>query len=103
MDSIVAKLSEIEFTAEAIVAQAETQKSEIEKNFQEKRNEFDLKLEADTQKKLQTIRDTANERMEELLGIQRQKNQSTIEALRQEFEANHTCYAREILQHITEV
>lgn len=103
MDSIVEKLSDIEETAEAIVTHAEDQKFEIERQLQEKRDKFDQELEAQTQKKLEHIRAEAGAKVEQILEGQRQKNLSTIDALKKDFEENHTVYAQEILKRITEV
>lgn len=103
MDSIVEKLSDIEATAEAIVDHAEAQKFEIEQQIQLKRDKFDEELEADTQKKLEHIRAEAAEKVDQILEGQRQKNQATIDALKKDFEKNHTAYAQEILRHMTEV
>lgn len=103
MNSIVSKLSDIEKTAEAIVAHAEDQKPAIEHEIQAKRDAFDEKLEQDTQAKLESIRNRMNENTDRILEEQRQKNRSSIEALLQDFELNHTKYAKEILKQITEV
>lgn len=103
MDSIVEKLSHIETTAEAIVERAEARKCEIEQQIQSRRDKFDEDLETETQKKLEHIRGRANEKVEQILDGQRRRNQSTIEALKKDFETNHTAYAQEILKHIIEV
>lgn len=103
MDSIVDKLSEIESAAEAIVQHAEAQKPAIEKEMQAKRDTFDLAQEQETQEKLQAIRLELKEKMDCLLDEQRTKNQETIEALINDFEANHTKYVQKILKNITEV
>lgn len=103
MDSVVTRLAEIESTTESIVAHAETQKFQVEKEIQEKRNAFDHELEVDTQEKLDVIRNNAEAKVEEILSVLRKKNQATIDALQLDFDAHHTDYAKEILQHITEV
>ena len=103
MDSVIQKLADIETTAEAIVEHAQEQKSEIEKRIQAKRDQFDKKLEEDTQKKLLEIRTAAEEQMNQVLEEQREKNRSTIDALKEEFQEYHSKYAREILNQITEV
>ena len=95
MNTVVKKLADIEATAEAIVEHAQAQKSEIEKKIQAQRDQFDRELEDKTQKQLAQIRQKAEE--------QREKNSSTIDNLKKEFEENHTAYAREILAHIVEV
>ena len=92
MDSVVERLSEIEKTAEDIVEHAEKQKAEIEHQIQNERDVFDRETEQATQEKMDAV-------MEE----QREKNQKLLEELRKEYEENHEAYAREILEHITEV
>lgn len=103
MDSIVNKLSEIETAAAAIVEHAESRKAELEREMQEKRDQFDARLEEDTQKKLQQIREDLEQKMSEVLAGQKTLNSSTMDALKADFEANHTAYANNILQHIIEV
>ena len=98
MNTVVKKLADIEATAEAIVEHAQAQKSEIEKKIQTQRDRFDTELEDRTRKQLAQIRQEADEKME-----RREKNRSTIDNLKKEFEENHTAYAREILAHIAEV
>ena len=46
---------------------------------------------------------TAKEKMDAVMEEQREKNQKLLEELRKEYEENHEAYAREILEHITEV
>ena len=45
----------------------------------------------------------AKEKMDAVMEEQREKNQKLLEELRKEYEENHEAYAREILEHITEV
>lgn len=103
MDTVVKKLADIEATAEAIVEHAQAQKSEIEKKIQFQRDRFDAAIEDETQKQLSKIRQDAETKMEQILSEQREKNHSAIDNLKKEFEENHTAYAREILERITEV
>ena len=86
MNSVIEKLAEVEETAEAIVEHARQQKSEIEKQIQEERNQFDRDLE-----------------VEKVLDRERKKNQTSIDALKQEYEENHEIYAEEIVRHMIEV
>lgn len=103
MDTVVKKLADIEETAEAIVEHAQAQKSEIEKKIQNQRDRFDAAIEDETRKQLEQIRKDADAKMERILKEQREKNRSTIDNLKNEFEENHSAYAREILAHIVEV
>ena len=45
MNSVIEKLAEVETTAETIVEHARQQKSEIERQIQEERDQFDRDLE----------------------------------------------------------
>lgn len=102
MDTIVKKLSEIEHAAEAVVAHAEEQKSELEKEIQARRDAYDAELEQKTQKELLAIRSGLEKQMEEVLKKQEDKNQSAIEQMRRDFEQKHTVYATDIVRHIIE-
>ena len=103
MNSIIDRLSDIETTAEAIVANAEAQKPAIEREIQDKRDKFDEDLERETQEKIQAIRSRLKEEMDRVLDEQRIRNRATIDNLLKDFETNHTAYAKKILSHITEV
>ena len=79
MDSVIEQLAEIETTAEAIVDHAEEEKHKIEKRIQAERDQFDEELEAETQKKLVAIKKEADERMEQVMAEQREKNSFMLE------------------------
>ena len=49
MESIINQLTEIESAASAIAEHAELQKSVLDKEYEEKRKQFDLDLEQETQ------------------------------------------------------
>lgn len=102
MESIVEKLAEIEKTAESIVEHAQARKTEVEREIQAKRDDFDRKLDAYTKAELEKIRAQAEAQMDQVLEEQRIQNRSEIERLNEEYEKNHTRYAREILKKITE-
>ena len=56
MDSVIDKLTEIEQTASAIVAHAEEEKAEIDREYDERRKKFDQKLEEETMVRIERIR-----------------------------------------------
>lgn len=103
MDSIVNKLSEIESAANAIVEHAEKQKDVLDEQYQKKREEFDAKLEADTQKQIDEIRKKMEDKISNTLGSQSGCSSDTIEAIKKEYDEHHTEYAQKILAKITEV
>lgn len=103
MESVIEKLAEIEAAAESIVAHAQDQKAEIDRQLQKERDEFDCDIERKTQEKLTKIRQESEEKMNAFLKEQREKNSSVIQYLKQDFEKNHAAYAGEILKNIIEV
>ena len=103
MDSIINKLTEIEDAATAIVAHAEDQKAVLDSEYDKKRRDFDAALEADTQARIQAIREQLEKDTARTLDTQSGENTASIEALQKEYEEKHTEYAREILRRITEV
>lgn len=103
MDSVLGKLSEIEAAASAIVDHAENQKDVLEEEMQKRRDEFDTRLEADTQKKIQEIRTELKKKTDEVLSSQTGSSSQNIDAITKEFEEKHALYAQQILSRITEV
>ena len=103
MKSVIEKLAEIEATAQAIVEHAEVRKHDVEKEVMLMRKEFDEQLEKETSEKLQKIRAEREEKLNLKMEEERQKNACVIEHLKQEFDENHTVYAKEILKNILEV
>ena len=103
MDSIVKKLSEIESAAAAIVRHAEEQKEVLDHEFREKRNQFDEELEKKTMEKINEIRSKLEKKTSSLLDEQSSDNNDSIALLKQQYEINHTKYAKDILKRITEV
>lgn len=103
MDSIVKKLSEIESAAAAIVRHAEEQKEVLDHEFREKWNQFDEELEKKTMEKINEIRSELEKTTSSLLDEQSGENNDSIALLKQQYEINHTKYAKDILKRITEV
>lgn len=103
MDGMIKRLAEIEETAEAIVASAEEQKFEVEKEIQKKRDEFDRQLNEETARRLEEIRAEGQKKVDKALEEEYAKNHSAIDRLEADFAQHHAEYAEEILRHITEV
>ena len=103
MESIVNKLTEIEDAASAIVANAEEQKEALDKEYEQKRRNFDTELEEQTQARLSSIRRELEKNTSGILESQSGASEDTIRALEKEYEEKHTEYAHEILRRITEV
>ena len=103
MKSVIEKLAEIEATAQAIVEHAEVRKHDVEKEVMLMKKEFDEKLERETTEKIQEIREEREEKVNQMMEEERTKNARVIKQLKEEFDKNHTVYAKEILKNILEV
>ena len=52
---------------------------------------------------LQPLKKEADERMEQVMAEQREKNSFMLEHLQKEYDGNHELYAKEIVRRIVEV
>lgn len=102
MDNIIERLSEIDHSAEAIVAHAEMEKTNLETQIQNRRDAFDAELEETTQRKLDEIKQGMERQMSDIMAGQRRQNESAIKKLEEDFEKKHTAYAKEVVRHIIE-
>ena len=103
MKSVIERLDDIENTARSIVAKAEEDKSPVEQEIQEQRDQFDKELDEKTQAELTRIREDGKRQVDELLKSQREKNHEAVQTLEKEYETAHAVYAEGILRHIIEV
>ena len=71
--------------------------------MREKRNQFDEELEKKTMEKINEIRSELEKTTSSLLDEQSGENNDSIALLKQQYEINHTKYAKDILKRITEV
>ena len=67
MDSVINKLTEIEQTASAIVAHAEAEKEKLDREYEEKRKVFDLRMEEETKARIEKIQEGLEHDKENLL------------------------------------
>ena len=93
MDSVIDKLTEIEQTASAIVAHAEEEKAEIDREYDERRKKFDQKLEEETMVRIERIREGLESDKKHLLTGQEESSRELIASLQEEYTKNHTVYA----------
>ena len=103
MDFIIKKLAKIEETAEAIVENAEKQKFEVEKEIQEKRDEFDRQMDSEVMERVEAIRAEGKKKMDQLLDAEYEKHHEAIDQLETEYAEHHTEYAKEVIKRILEV
>ncbi len=102
MESAVNELEEIEEAAQAIVAKAQEQKADIDKEIQQKQDEYDAKLEADTKAQIDKIHQDGTDQMNRAVESISAKGAQHLADLKVEYAQHHTEYAQEILKNILE-
>ncbi len=102
MDSATEEMEEIEAAAEAIVAKAQEQKADIDKEIQQKQDAFDAKLMADTKAQIDKLHEDGTDQMNRAVESISAKSAQHVADLKVEYAQNHTEYAQEILKNILE-
>ncbi len=103
MDNVVAKLSEIEAAAVAIVTNTEVQKKEYDQKIQKEKQEFDATLTEQTNQTIQSIKDEFQKMLDEQLQTIKTDSENALKAFQQEYDQHHESYAAQIIKRITEV
>lgn len=98
MDMIVDRLSAIENAATRIIDSASLEKDQLKEQFQAKTEQFDARIDRETQQKLRVLQEELDARMaDELSGLKRD-TEHAIRMMEKDYETNHEKLAGEILQ-----
>lgn len=100
MDNIINQLSHIEDTAVRIMESANSQKKELALEMDQHTKEFDSQLAAETQKRLNAMQEKLNAEKNAELEKLKSANLEAQNALREKFQANHTSWAKQILNEL---
>lgn len=98
MDMIVDRLSAIENAATRMIDSASLEKDQLKEQFQTKTEQFDARIDRETQQKLKSLQEELDARMaDELSGLKRD-TEHAIRMMEKDYETNHEKLAEEILQ-----
>ncbi|MCI5996541.1 MAG: hypothetical protein MRZ45_11455 [Blautia sp.] len=98
MDMIVDRLSAIENAATRMIDSASLEKDQLKEQFQTKTEQFDARIDRETQQKLKSLQEELDARMaDELSGLKRD-TEHAIRMMEKDYETNHEKLAGEILQ-----
>lgn len=98
MDMIVDRLSAIENAATRMIDSASLEKDQLKEQFQTKTEQFDARIDRETQQKLKVLQEELDARMaDELSGLKRD-TEHAIRMMEQDYETNHEKLAGEIIQ-----
>ncbi|MCI8853855.1 MAG: ATPase [Lachnospiraceae bacterium] len=97
MDTVIARLSEIESAAVRISEDAAQQKKALAKEYEEKTKAFDEEIDAQTDEKLEKLREELQEKADRELKKMHQATQKILEGLDQEYERDHEKISQQLL------
>lgn len=100
MENIINQLSRIEEKAVQIIEAADNQKKEFALEMEQKTNEFDNQLAADTKKRLQKMQEKLNVEKDKELEKLKADNLNFQNTLNQKFQQNHSKWAKELLNEL---
>lgn len=100
MQLILNKLSEIEMTAQEIMEDALSQKTNLSEETEHACMDFDAAQEKETTRRLQEIRRQLNEDKERQLQALRQSTDNHIASMKTYYEKNHRQLSQEICRQI---
>ncbi len=97
MNEIIDRISEIEAASAAIIDDANQKKKEFAGLMEQRMKEFDSQTEAETEKKLASLKQALEEKTEQELARLKSSTLAVQKALRETYRRNHTAYAEQIL------
>lgn len=100
MEDIISKLAEIEAAASQIMGSVSDEKKRLAMEYEASISEFDRKVEADTEAKVQNIRANLEVKMKQELESQKSETQKTLAQMEAYYEAHGKELAKEIYNKI---
>ena len=101
MNNIISKISEIESSAASIMDAASERKKEYTKEMEKKTADFDKEKEAETDEKLNKLREAMEAEMKKQLDAQRRDAREAIQHMEENYRRLHTQYVDQLFQSMT--
>lgn len=101
MDTVIEKISEIESAATSIMNEANERKKAFAKEMEERTAEFDAQLEAETNKRIESLRASMEITMNNRLEKQRNDSKRVLDAMERRYKKNHSQYVEELFYNMT--
>lgn len=101
MDKVIAKISEIESAASAIMEDANERKKAFAEEMKVRTAEFDQKSEAETNQKIDGLRAKMEIDMNRRLEKQRGDSEKILEAMEKRYQEHHSEYVEELFTKMT--
>ena len=100
MEQILQKLSEIEITAQRIMQDADRTKAALSAEMEQQCKDLDLELEQETNRKIQTLRDSLESRKDQELTALRQQTEQHLADLDVYYKENHQQLSEKLFQQL---
>lgn len=102
MEAVISKISDIETAAVSIMDQANARKKEMSQAMALKTEEYDGQMEQATAKRLARLKQELDADTQKQLAVQKQQTEQILQAMENDYQANHEAYARQILKSLIE-
>lgn len=100
MDTVIEKISEIESAATSIMNEANEQKKAFAKEMEDRTAEFDAQLEAETNKRIESLRASMEIIMNNRLEKQRIDSKRVLDAMERRYKEHHNQYVEELFYNM---
>lgn len=97
MEAVLNKISNIETAAVSIMEQANARKKEMSQAMADKTAAYDRQMEESTNERLSRLKQELNAKTQAQLAHQQARSQEVLQAMEDDYRANHTLYAQRIL------
>ena len=100
MDTVIKRISEIEQSAVAVMDDAVARKKAFAAEMEEKTRRFDQTADEETEKKLQSLRQEMETRMNLELSGQKAEAEKQLAQMEKNYELHHEAYVKKLFQEL---
>ena len=100
MDTVIKRISEIEQSAVAVMDDAAARKKAFAAEMEEKTRRFDQTADEETEKKLQSLRQEMETRMNLELSGQKAEAEKQLAQMEKNYELHHETYVKKLFQEL---
>ena len=100
MDTVIKRISEIEQSAVAVMDDAAARKKAFAAEMEEKTRRFDQTADEETEKKLQSLRQEMETRMNLELSGQKAEAEKQLAQMENNYELHHEAYVKKLFQEL---
>ena len=100
MDTVIKRISEIEKAAVTVMDDAAARKKAFAAEMEEKTRQFEQTADAETEKKVQDLRQEMESRMKSELSEQKAQAEAQLVRMEKNYELHHETYVKKLFQEL---